>query len=111
MTSQRSTFIIRPSSETMTLRKRSRLIVLGRVIASRLIIASRASCIFILRSSDRDCALFDMSKRRDHRRGMGELQKIVSADYADYTDFVRRMPGVGLKEICVICVIWGYSDE
>src|ERR1044071_916626 len=76
ITSHRSTFVIRPSSDTMTLRKRSRLIALGRVIARRLIIASRASCILILRSSDSDCALFDMLKRRDHRRAIGELQKM-----------------------------------
>ena len=63
ITSQRSTFIMRPSSETMTFRKRSRLMAPGRVIARRLIIPSRASCILILRSNERDCALFDMSNR------------------------------------------------
>src|SRR4030095_4752710 len=82
ITAQRSTLIWRPRSETITFRTRSRLIVVGNVIARRLIIASRASCILILRSNDRDCALFDMSKlgweslllsARDHRRAKGGL--------------------------------------
>src|SRR5882762_9497169 len=60
MTSQRSTFIIRPSSETITLRNRSRLMVVGSVNARRLMMPSRASCILILRSSERDFAVSDM---------------------------------------------------
>src|SRR5258705_9237189 len=60
ITSQRSTFIMRPSSETMTFRKRSRLIAVGKVLARRSMIPSRASCILILRSKERDWTLLDI---------------------------------------------------
>src|SRR6476646_2356061 len=60
ITSQRSTFIMRPNSETITVRKRSRLIADGSVNARRLMMPSRASCILILRSSERDWAVSDM---------------------------------------------------
>ena len=67
ITSQRSTFIIRPSSETITLRNLSRLIVVGNASASRVMIDSRASCILILRSSERDCAVSDIVTTRGER--------------------------------------------
>src|SRR5258708_29560909 len=51
---------MRPSSDTMTFKNRSRLIVVGKVNARRLIIPSRASCILILRSKERDCAVLDI---------------------------------------------------
>src|ERR1051325_9386173 len=57
MTSQRSAFIIRPSPETTERRNLSRSIVKGRSSARRSMIASRASCILILRSSESDCAV------------------------------------------------------
>src|SRR5215212_4574988 len=74
MTSQRSTSIIRPSSDTITVRKRSRLMALGSVIARRLIIPSRASCILILRSKERAWALLDIVGTEDRRRRW-EVQK------------------------------------
>src|SRR5688500_10983368 len=64
MTSHRSTFIIRPSSETITFKNLSRLIVVGKASARREMIDSRASCIFILRSSERDCAVSDIVETR-----------------------------------------------
>jgi hypothetical protein len=69
----------------------------GKVIARRLIIASRASCILILRSNERDCALFDMLNRlgdyslsgRDHSRGFRGLQKTTARrrEYEEYWSF------------------------
>ena len=50
--SQRSASIILPSSETMTSRKRSSSILVGRSRAKRSMMPSRASCILILRSWD-----------------------------------------------------------
>ena len=50
--SQRSAPNIRPTSETTTFRNRSRSMSVGRSRARRSMIASRASCMLILRSSD-----------------------------------------------------------
>src|SRR5690349_19210069 len=91
MTSQRSTFIMRPSSETITVRNRSRLMARGSVMARRLMIPSRASCILILRSKDRDWALFDIV-RTEHSRSTCEVQKLNPCSRAPYN------PGMPIYE-------------
>ncbi len=68
---------MRPSSETITLRNRSRLMVVGSVNARRLMMPSRASCILILRSRERDFAVSDMgcSSSQDHNEPAHQVAK------------------------------------
>ena len=55
--SHRSASSMRPISETITFRNRSRSMLVGRSRARRSMMPSRASCILILRSSERDSGL------------------------------------------------------
>src|SRR5215204_2240315 len=55
--SQRSAFIILPISETTTFRNLCKSMFVGKSRAKRSIIASRASCILIFRSSENVCGL------------------------------------------------------
>src|SRR5258706_13867224 len=92
---------MRPSSDTITLRNRSRLIVVGRSRARRLMLASRAWCILIFRSNDRDCAASDMTMWADDNSygtvsvsaGLGAAGQFEETPNAEGVDQFQPRPG------------------